>query len=69
MFESLSVQICMSLSFRKKTFVDNSFRYADKASINDDILIQENDDFAPVKVIDVSNQVIQGDPLQSSMCS
>ena len=37
------------------------FRYAEKVSTGDDILVQGKFDFAPAKVIDVTSQVMQGD--------
>ena len=36
------------------------YRYADLLSIDDEVLVKENDDLIPVKIINVSNSIMQG---------
>ena len=42
------------------------FSYADKVSVDDDVLVQTNDKFTPDKVTNVSSFMMQG--LHSSLC-
>ena len=37
-----------------------SFRHADQVSIGDEVLVEENDDMMPAKVVNVSTLVLQG---------
>ena len=37
-----------------------SFRYANKVSVDDEVLVQENDRMIPAKVINVSNSILAG---------
>ena len=36
------------------------FRFAEQVSINDEVLVQEKNEFAPAKVINVSHMKMQG---------
>ena len=51
----------MSFYQFEKQLEKNSFRYADKVSIGDDIVVQENKDLSPAKVVNVWSQVMRGD--------
>ena len=44
----------------EKLLEKNSFRYADKVSIGDDIVVKENKDVTPAKVASVWSQVMNG---------
>ena len=37
-----------------------SFRYADQVAIGDEVLVQENDDLTPSKIINVTSSTMQG---------
>ena len=43
-----------------------SFRYTDEVSVGDEVLVHENDELIPAKVIRVANALMQGTSLFNS---
>ena len=50
----------LKLTEEDKRYQKQIFRYADQVSHGDEVLVNENNDLIPVKIISVSNFTLQG---------